>query len=224
MLPLGVVNAFLIAAGSELALVDTGSPGNAGRLVLAVEALGHQIEDIRHIVITHSHPDHVGNLAELKRLTGAPVYMHPLEAAVVRRETPMRAIRPAPGVIRRLVFRLFIAPNLRATLPLVTVEHELLDGDELPIAEGLRAVHVPGHCGGHLAYLSPRHGGLVFTGDAAANMLGLGLSLGYEDLEVGLRGLAKLSRLRFRTACFSHGPPILRDASQRFREKWGSQR
>jgi glyoxylase-like metal-dependent hydrolase (beta-lactamase superfamily II) len=108
-------------------------------------------------------------------------------------------------------------------MPPVSVEHELLDGDELSFVEDLRAVHVPGHCGGHLAYFWPRHGGLLFAGDAAMNMRGLGLSLGYEDLELGMRSLRKLSRLQFHAACFGHGAPILSDASQRFREKWGSQ-
>ena len=223
MLPLGIVNVFVIDAGDELVLVDTGSPGHAGEIIEGVQALGRQAKAIRHILVTHCHPDHIGNLGEIKRLTGAAVYMHPLAAAVVRGELAMRPLKPAPSVLSRVLFRLFIAPNLGASLPAVPVEHELLDGDELPVAGGIRAVHVPGHCSGQLAYLYGGDGGLLLAADAAANMMGLGLSLGYENLDVGLRSLAKLAGLRFRAAGFGHGRPILRDASQRFREKWGNQ-
>jgi hypothetical protein len=51
-------------------------------------------------------------------------------------------------------------------------------------------------------------------------MLGLGWSLGYEDLEEGKRSLRKLSDLDFQVACFGHGKPILKDASLRFRKIW----
>jgi hypothetical protein len=54
ILPLGVVNAFLINTGRELVLVDTGSPGNAERLVRAVQTLGHRVEEIQHILITEA--------------------------------------------------------------------------------------------------------------------------------------------------------------------------
>ena len=35
---------------------------------------------IKYILITHGHIDHVGGAAELKRITGAPVYIHPLDS------------------------------------------------------------------------------------------------------------------------------------------------
>jgi glyoxylase-like metal-dependent hydrolase (beta-lactamase superfamily II) len=61
---------------------------------------------------------------------------------------------------------------------------------------------------------------VLFAGDAAANILGLGLSVGYEDLETGKRSLARIARLNFAVACFGHGRPIRRGASERFRRKW----
>jgi len=216
---LGVVRAFLIDA-DELTLVDTGMPGSAEEITNAVRELGRNPSEIRHLLVTHCHPDHAGSLAKLKSLTGAPVYMHPLDAAVVRGDTPGRRMKPAPGVFNWLIMKAFISQP-PWPIPPVRVEHEILDGDELPIAGGLRAVHVPGHTCGHLAFLWRRHGGVLFTGDAAGSMGGLRLSPGYEDLELGLRSLAKLSRLRFEVACFSHGNAIGPGASQEFRAKWG---
>jgi glyoxylase-like metal-dependent hydrolase (beta-lactamase superfamily II) len=81
---LGTVNAFLVDSG-ELTLIDTGFPDNAGKIVQAVESLGRKPADIRHILVTHCHPDHTGSLAAIKRLTSAPAYMHAADAAMVRK-------------------------------------------------------------------------------------------------------------------------------------------
>jgi len=79
---LGTVNAFLIDIDSgELTLIDSGFAESAGKIVRAVESLGRKAADIRHIIVTHCHPDHAGRLAAIKRLTGAPVYMHASDAA-----------------------------------------------------------------------------------------------------------------------------------------------
>lgn len=216
---LGMVRAFLIDAG-ELTLVDTGMPGSGEEIANTVRELGRDPSEIRHILVTHCHPDHAGSLAKLKSLTGAPAYMHPLDAAVVRGDTPGRRMKPAPGVFNWLIVKAFISQP-PSPISLVRVEHEILDGDELPIAGGIRAVHVPGHTCGHMAFLWHRHGGVLFVGDAAGNMMGLRLSLGYEDLALALRSLAKLSRLRFEVACFSHGNAIGPGASREFMAKWG---
>jgi hypothetical protein len=52
-------------------------------------------------------------------------------------------------------------------------------------------------------------------------MFGLGYSVIYEDVDEGMRTLAKFSELNFETACFGHGKPIKEAASARFRDKWG---
>jgi hypothetical protein len=57
--------------------------------------------------------------------------------------------------------------------------------------------------------------------DAASNMPSLGLSLGYENLQVGLRSLAKIAALDFDIACFGHGSAITRQPSAKFKHKWG---
>ena len=52
-------------------------------------------------------------------------------------------------------------------------------------------------------------------------MLGLGLSIVYEDLEEGIRSLAKIAGLDFAVACFGHGKAIVGAAAEQFRKKWG---
>jgi glyoxylase-like metal-dependent hydrolase (beta-lactamase superfamily II) len=217
--PLGPVNAFLLDQG-ELTLIDTGVPKSEGKIVAAIESLGKKPTDVRHIIVTHCHPDHAGSLAAMKRLTGAPVYMHPIDAAMVRKGEGKRPLTAAPGLLRGLLFQIFVARSDGKFEP-SAVDHEINDGTELPIAGGLKAIHVPGQCAGQLAFLWPRRR-LLFAADAASNMSGFGLSLGYESLEDGLRSLRKLSALDFDVACFGHGKPITTGASRKFREKWAA--
>lgn len=213
---LRIVNVFVLNDGNELTVIDTGTPGSEGTIAKAIEGIGRNPTDVTRIIVTHCHPDHAGSLAALKRITNAPAAMHSEDAAMIRRGDAMRPISPAPGFPRRLLFRMFVAPAPRR-VESAAIEVELADGAPLG---GLRAVHAPGHCAGQVALLWPSHGVLI-VGDAAANMMGLGLSLGDEDLELGKRSLARLATLDFEIACFGHGAPIKRGAAARFQELWG---
>ncbi|WP_165233824.1 MBL fold metallo-hydrolase [Aquisphaera insulae] len=215
--PIRFVNAFLLDAGAGLTVIDTGIAGSAPGILEAVRAIGRKPEEIRHIFVTHCHSDHAGSLAELKRLTNAPATMHPVDAAMTRRGQALRPLKPAPGLFNAIVCR-FLLPSAPTTVEPAEVEHEAGDGDVLPGA--IRAVHVPGHCAGQLAFLWPAHGGVLIAADAAANAFGLAPSPMYEDIEEGRRSLAKLSALDFEVACFGHGKPILARASRRFARKW----
>lgn len=214
---LGPVNAFLIDADG-LTLIDTGIAGSADKILAAVRSMGRQPSDIRQILVTHCHGDHTGSLAALKQATGAPAFMHPLDAALVREGKAARPLKPY-GLIGRIVLRL-LARRAPAGVEPAEIEHEVQDGDELGFAGGLRAIHVPGHCAGQLAFLLPRHGGVLFAADAAANMMGLAPSIFYEDLPEGKRSLEKLATLQFDVACFGHGRAITSGAGGRFRKKW----
>jgi glyoxylase-like metal-dependent hydrolase (beta-lactamase superfamily II) len=104
-LPLRAVNTFLIDLGDEdLVLVDAGTPGDAGRILDAVGELGRDPADVRHILVTHCHVDHAGGLAELKEATGAPAYMHPSDAEMVRSGRALRPLTPTPGIFNRVTF------------------------------------------------------------------------------------------------------------------------
>jgi glyoxylase-like metal-dependent hydrolase (beta-lactamase superfamily II) len=73
LFPRAVVNAYLVEA-DVLTLVDTGTPGGAGKVLAAVRSAGHDPRDVGRILLTHRHSDHAGNAAELARETGAAVH------------------------------------------------------------------------------------------------------------------------------------------------------
>jgi glyoxylase-like metal-dependent hydrolase (beta-lactamase superfamily II) len=218
VIPLGPVNAFLLEAEDGCVLIDTGFPNSAKSVLRAINQLGKQPDDIRHIVLTHGHPDHIGSAGALKRATGAEVHAPALDEAIIARGTGFRPMSPAPGLRNRIMFRMFIG-RVRGVEP-VGIEHPVDAGQVLPIAGGIRAIPAAGHCSGQLAFLWPRDGGVLFAADACANLFGLDWSVAYEDVEEGRRTLKGLANLQFQTACFGHGRTILRDAALKFRKKW----
>ena len=210
------VNVFLIDAGDGLVLVDAGLKGSPAHITEAIYSLGRLPQDVIAIVVTHTHRDHVGGLAEMKRRTGAEVWMPPADAALVRDGLYGRPFGPGRDRASRAITRAMnLLPASRGEP--VAVAHEVSDGEVLPF-DGLRAVHTPGHTAGHLALLLPREGGVLFVGDAASNMLRTGLSPLNEDVAGAWRSLRSLAALQFEVACFAHGRALRGKASEAFRE------
>ena len=215
---LGPVNAFLLGDGHDLTLIDTGLPNSEAKIVAAMGATGKAVSDLKHIIVTHCHPDHAGSVAALRRMSGARVYMHPVDAAMVRNGQAARPMSAAPGLLRGLMYRLFVPKKPTPIEPCI-VDQEIEDGSELPIAGGLKAIHIPGQCAGQIALMWPRRR-LLFAADACANAPTFGYALCYEDLDEGKRSLRKLATLDFDAAVFGHGGPIKSGAAQRFRQKF----
>jgi len=77
---LGSVSAYVLVRGNDAAVVDTGSSGSADQIGEALATLGATFDDVRHVVLTHSHPDHIGSLPAVLELTsGAAAYAGTLD-------------------------------------------------------------------------------------------------------------------------------------------------
>src|SRR5688500_2222180 len=74
------VNWYLVDAGEQgLTLVDAGLPGYRHRLDGDLASIGKQRADVRAVVLTHGHVDHVG-MANALAAAGASVHLHPADA------------------------------------------------------------------------------------------------------------------------------------------------
>ena len=217
VIPMGRANAFLITEDDEMTLIDAGFPGKAAEVFIAIRKLGRSPNQLKHLILTHGHPDHIGSAEAIVRETGARTYMHPLDVPLAETGGPFRPMTAAPGLGHTIMFRLFWRPE--ETVEPVSIKQHLTDGETLPIAGGIDVIHVPGHCAGQVA-LYWRRGRMLFAADACMNIFSLGDPIGFEDLETGRASQRKLAPLSFDAGGFGHGKPLARNASARFSRKW----
>ena len=164
--------------------------------------------------MTHCHTDHTGGLADVIRATGATVYAHRADTDIIRDG----AARPR-GVANRTLGRVMLAmAGSSSTADPAAVDVQIVDEQVIPAAGGLRCIHTPGHTAGHMSFLWPGAGGVLFVGDAAANMFRhLAVAPINEDNDAARASFRKLAELEFEHACFGHGSPIRAGAASRFR-------
>jgi glyoxylase-like metal-dependent hydrolase (beta-lactamase superfamily II) len=217
---MGMSNAYLIEGDDGLTLIDAGFPGKEAAVFGAIRDLGRLPDQLKHLIFTHGHPDHIGSAAAIVRETDARTYMHRLDIPMAESGGPFRPLKGAPGLLRPVLCRLFFNPGERVEP--VAIDQPLAAEELLPIAGGIDVIHTPGHCAGQVALLW-RPGRMLFAGDVASNMMGLGDPLGFESLEEGRASQRKLATFSFDAAGFGHGKPIAYDASTRFHNKWGAE-
>ncbi len=168
-LQVGSANAYLIPAEEgDFALVDAGL--SAGALRRALARRGVAPAQIRLIVVTHAHFDHVGGLAWAQAASGAPVLTHPLEADLLARGAVI--IPRGANAYGRMIHRLGTLAARAGVLRFApaTPDH-IVEGPFALHDYGLAGelLHTPGHSAGSLTLLCAT--GDAFVGDLAANHL-----------------------------------------------------
>jgi glyoxylase-like metal-dependent hydrolase (beta-lactamase superfamily II) len=208
-IPLGHANAFLIR-GSRPILVDTGLPGNAPKILAALQAEGYKPWDLALIIITHVHTDHFGSAAALAGATGAPVLVHSCEADALTTGATLSAV-PASLLGRMLALMIgkhAPAPGL-AIKPVIRVDTPYrldafgTDGDVVP---------TPGHTRGSLSVQLAT--GEVIIGDLVMGMLPAHkprLPLFAEDMDAAKKSLRTILDARPTVIYTGHGGPFTCD-------------
>jgi glyoxylase-like metal-dependent hydrolase (beta-lactamase superfamily II) len=215
---LGLGRLYVVEAADGLTIVDTSSrPDTPQRLMPQLRKLGFRIEDLKHILITHAHLDHVGSLAEFQRMTPARTYAQRREAMVIRGEQAVQYAAPAD---LRGVNRLLAVVPLPTYVPVARVDVELKGGETLDaVLPGLRVILTPGHTIGHICYYWPEKR-LLFGGDVVLN-LPWGLRLPYQPFSYSLvetrRSVRNIAEMELDVLCPGHGQPIVGGAGAKLR-------
>ncbi|QUR66149.1 MBL fold metallo-hydrolase [Mycobacterium spongiae] len=161
------VNWLLVTDDTGVILIDAGYPGDREQVLSSLRELGYEPRDVRAILLTHAHIDHLGSAIWFASQHGTAVYCHAEEVRHAKREyleqasvvdVALRIWRPRWAVWGLHVLRSggLIRDGIPTTQPLTDDVAVALPGQPT-------AVFTPGHTTGHCSYLVD---GVLASGDA----------------------------------------------------------
>jgi glyoxylase-like metal-dependent hydrolase (beta-lactamase superfamily II) len=160
-----IVSSYLVEDGGEVVLVDAGAPADWAMLPNELAAMGRSLDDVRAVLLTHAHEDHIG-FAERARQAGIPAHVHEADAALARgEEKNQRSVSGPYRPVPLIAFLLYYARRGLLRVPRIREVVTFGDGATLDLPGAPQVVHVPGHTLGSAALLFPHHDAL-FSGDA----------------------------------------------------------
>ena len=216
------VNAYLVELpGGGVALFDCGSAGDPSAwqaLVIALGAAGHEVTDVRLLVATHAHSDHIGLARPLVEASGCTFRMHPRHQAFTDGGRDPDRIEAARA--RRA--RLEGVPD--GELPLFASVAEELEGVELPVPPAApladddaidtavgpwQVIETPGHTPSHVC-LYQQESGLLVGGDLVGKQFAPFFDYGYSGDPYAelLASLDRIAPLAVERTLPGHGRPI----------------
>lgn len=213
------VNCYLLRDGEDVTLVDAGYPADRFTVTNALENVGRRPQNVKAVLITHAHTDHIGAASYFHENYGTPVYAGAHEVAHAHRDyleqaTPFGVLLNIwrPGVIPWSVRAARNGGLKKLTLPYA----ETYDPDEgvLDLPGHPRPVTTRGHTTGHTAFWLP-DAGAVITGDALVTGHPISRRTGPQLLpklfnhsqEETRRGLGELDKLDADLLLPGHGDP-----------------
>jgi metallo-beta-lactamase class B len=152
------ITSYLITTPEGHILLDGGFAETAPLVEASVQKLGFKLTDVKILLSTHAHFDHAGGLAELKKVTGAPLYAGAADVDLLAR-----------GGKGDFAF------GDKYLFPPVQVDHPVHDGDRVSLGGTTVFAHAtPGHTGGCTSWsMQVEDGGkrydVVFVGSTTIN-------------------------------------------------------
>jgi glyoxylase-like metal-dependent hydrolase (beta-lactamase superfamily II) len=174
--PLRTVNVYALVGADDWVLIDAGmgTPDAREAFHAGLERAGLDIANLRAIVLTHHHPDHVGLSGELQEQSGARVYMHPIDERSVRilwegtmpeRFNRVSSFFKQHGLERTDLWYTRADPKAVRTILRVPPREAFAlveDGEYIELAgERYRVIWVPGHADGQIVLFRKSDGVFV---------------------------------------------------------------
>jgi glyoxylase-like metal-dependent hydrolase (beta-lactamase superfamily II) len=166
----GLVNVYLLEETGRVSIVDAGAPGYWKHLPAELAAMDRSLDDVRAVILTHAHSDHIGFAERIRRERSVCVSVHPDDAALARGEVKQVRDEHGPGYrgwsVRAIAgFAAFALTHGMTKVTPIGEVGTFLDGATLDVPGAPRVIHVPGHTAGSVAFHAPAHDA-VFVGDA----------------------------------------------------------
>ena len=199
-------------------MIDGGAPGKIKAFLKGIKKLSIKPEQVKLIVITHGHWDHIASAKDIKEKTGAKIALHKNE-----KEWLEKSLKPMPPGVNR--WGRILGKAMTLCIPFINIPATAVDvvigNDGLPLTEyGIsgRVIYTPGHSSGSVSVLLDT--GDAFVGDMAMNEFPLtlraGLPIFAEDFDKLKESWWMLLNQGAKTVYPSHGKPfpvaIIRDS------------
>lgn len=216
-------NAWAIAAGSGVVLVDTGmhEPGSLAQLERAMDQVNLRIEQVRLVACTHAHSDHWGQAAPICERAGCQLWLHPdhqhatrgiddPRATLARRLEVARQSGVPTAALPRYAER-FKRQGASGVARVIEPDCPLVDGVEIETDLGVWRTHeTPGHAPSHICLFQPEHR-LLISGDHVLGRISLYYDFGWTPDPVAefLHSLGVVDALDARLGLSGHGRPFV---------------
>jgi len=186
------VNVILVF-GDKITLIDSGVKGCEEIIRQYIEEQNRDFAEIDTLILSHSHPDHIGSAAKIKELTGCKILAHEAEKEWIENIEIQNKQRPVPGFFN-LVDRS------------VKIDEFISDGQELMISNdvSLKFTHSPGHSKGSLN-IEFVEDCILFTADSIPLKNDIPKYDNFSDL---MNSLDKISNAEFATLLSSWNAPL----------------
>ncbi len=171
--------------GKKICLIDAGVARTAPMLLDYIEKLGRSPEEISMILLTHSHPDHIGGCPVFKKASSASLAVHPAERSWVEDVDRQHRERTTP------TFYDLVGGSTPVDLELR--EGRTVFWDE---GKGLKVFETPGHSSGSVSFFEEQEGAL-FTGDAVPETGAIPIYVDPAALVASIRKLQKIPGVRY---------------------------
>lgn len=175
-----VVYIYLVLGNREVWLVDSGVHETEKLIARYLTGIGCELDDMSTLVLSHSHPDHIGAAAAILDATGCNIFIHEAERAWLEDVDLQQRVRPVPG------FGELVGGSARVT-------RTIGEGDQLTLDNGLtlNVIHTPGHSAGSVSLWIESERTLI-TGDAVISPGDLPIYDDYRQCAASIERLARL--------------------------------
>lgn len=210
------VHWYLVEDDSGVTVVDAAFPAYRPQLDEGLRLLGRSPSDVRALILTHAHGDHLGCAETIRTELDVPVYLHEQEKEVATTAASGgKTESPLLPYLRYRSARGFLVHGARSGGKPPKLREVATFGDDgtLDVPGRPRIIHTPGHTNGHVVFLFEEHGVLllgdllmernVLTGRRGPQLAPRAFNLSSVTM---LDSLTKIED-RSETLLFGHGDP-----------------